>query len=102
MLQEAIRKVQKAEGQAEEILNEARKNGAKMIEDARQEAKLLLDQTKEKSLAEANRRLEKIKSETDVFRQEYMTRLEAELKQSKEDMLQQKDKAVKAIVEMLL
>lgn len=102
MLQEAMTKVQEAERQAEEIIKEAKVNGAKMIEDAKQQAKLLLDQTKEKALAEANQRLEEVKAVSAVEKQEYATRLGAELQQSKDDVLQKKDVAVKAIVEALL
>lgn len=102
MLQEAMTKVQETECRAEEMLKEARQKGAQMIEDAKQQAKLLLDETKERALADAAKRLHEVKAASAVEKQEYASRLEAELQQSTEDAMRREEDAVAALVEALV
>lgn len=102
MLQDVMEKVNEAEAQAQEIVSSAQRQATDIIEKARLQAKEKSDQAIAQAQEGAKAVLEQAKKQSEAERADYIAKVDDELKQFKQQVLQKEDIAVKALVEKLL
>ena len=102
MLQKAIVKVQDAEAKAEEIVRESQRLGQEMIENAKVQAKQLIETATEDARKKAAELLTEAKVQAEAEKSQYASALHQELEQSKQDALAKKQEAVAAIIDGIL